>query len=165
MIVSLLLFTPSTPTAACDFHSPTRRKARLSLLQASFLNAKLGIKTQLAGQARPCDATPTGHSQRVDAVVRACKAKEILCLGIKSCTLHASLQQQALPWFLIGESKGPDRLFLQTTLRQFVLIICMHYLITSANKNITRLLTMSLIALLIGEAVDCLSTSDCPNGG
>jgi hypothetical protein len=79
--------------------------------------------------------------------------------------MHASLQQQALPWFSIRERKGPDRLFLQTTLRQFVLIICMHYLITSANKNITRLLTMSLIALLIGEAVDCLSTSDCPNGG
>lgn len=109
MIVSLLLFTPSTPTAACDFHSPTRRKARLSLLQASFLNAKLGIKTQLAGQARPCDATPTGHSQRVDAVVRACKAKEILCLGIKSCTLHACILAAAGLTLVLDQRKKRAR--------------------------------------------------------
>jgi hypothetical protein len=61
--------------------------------------------------------------QRVDAV-RACKAKEILCLGIKSCTMPASSQQA-----LVHRERKAS-FFLQTTL---CVLIC----ITSANNTIT----------------------------
>jgi hypothetical protein len=73
--LSPLSFTSSPPQHRKSSLCCSRARGRASSRMASFLSAKLGIKT--TGQCSPSST---------------CKANEILCMGIKSCTDHAMSQ-------------------------------------------------------------------------
>ena len=110
-------------TCLLSFTAP--REEKLSLLQASFLNAKLGIKTTgRAGKAMRCDATRPARRRST-----CMQSKRNPLLGNKIMYLHVCIVAAGLG----SQRKKGQPFFLQTTLCASLNLNCF-----CNNNTITR---------------------------